>query len=316
MLIAAPVVRRSLELEGEQVKVLNEKRNIQMRDGNGFIAALDQSGGSTPKALGLYGIKGDEYASEDEMFELIHEMRVRIIDAPDFNNRRIIAAILFEKTMENQIHGIAAPAYLWEEKGVLPFLKVDDGLMDDDDGVQLMKPISKLDGLLDRAVELGIYGTKMRSVINSPSATGIKAVVEQQFEIAGRIIDRALVPIVEPEVSIKCPDKSVCEDMLHTELLSRLDGLPEGRNVALKLTLPESPNRYGDLIAHDRVVRVSALSGGYSRTEACSRLESNNGMIASFSRALTEGLRKSMSDADFNKAIGDSIAMIFKASRT
>ena len=296
--------------------MFSEARNSRLRDGKGFIAALDQSGGSTPKALRSYGIGEKEFDSEHEMFELMHEMRIRIIGAPDFNRQKIIAAILFEKTMDHQIYGMAVPEYLWERKGVLPFLKVDVGLRDEEDGVQLMKPNTNLGSLLEHAVEKGIYGTKMRSVINAPSSTGIKAVVEQQFETAERIMDKGLVPIVEPEVSINCPNKSDCENLLHPELLRRLDELPKGRNVALKLTIPDSPNKYRDLIAHDRVMRVSALSGGYSQSEACSRLEANKGMIASFSRALTEGLHRSMNDEAFNAALGSSIARIYQASCT
>ena len=293
-----------------------EEQNSRLRDGRGFIAALDQSGGSTPKALKLYGIDEEQFNCEDEMFELMHEMRIRIVGAPDFNCQKIIAAILFEKTMDNQIYGMAAPEYLWKKRGVLPFLKVDSGLLEEEDGVQMMKPISNLGSLLERAVEKGIFGTKMRSVINAPSTTGIKAVVEQQFETAERILDDGLVPIVEPEVSINCPHKSACEDILHSELLRHLDALPNDRNVVLKLTIPDSPNKYGDLIAHDRVARVSALSGGYSQSEACTRLKANKGMIASFSRALTEGLSRSMNDKAFNSALGASIARIYQASCT
>ncbi|MDE0304256.1 MAG: fructose bisphosphate aldolase [Albidovulum sp.] len=298
------------------MKVVNSERTCRLREDKGFIAALDQSGGSTPKALKSYGIEEHEYDSEHRMFELMHEMRVRIMGAPAFSRQNIIAAILFEKTIDNHIHGMPVPDYLWEKKRVLPFLKVDVGLMDEDDGVQMMKPIPDLDRVLGSAVEKGIYGTKMRSVINAPSASGIKAVVEQQFETAERIIDSGLVPIVEPEVSIGCPNKAACEVILHSELLHCLDKLLDSQNIVLKLTIPDTPNMYSDLISHDRVVRVSALSGGYSRSEACSRLEANGGMIASFSRALTEGLHRKMNDGTFNDALGSSIARIYRASCT
>ncbi|MCY4459702.1 MAG: fructose bisphosphate aldolase [Albidovulum sp.] len=287
-----------------------------MKNGSGFIAALDQSGGSTPKALSLYGIDSGMYGSEAEMFELMHEMRVRIVSSPSFSEEKIIAAILFVKTMDSQIHGKPAPAYLWEDKGVMPFLKVDDGLMGEDGGVQLMRPIPDLDGLLARAVENGICGTKMRSVINSPFRNGIQAIVDQQFELAERILAFGLIPIVEPEVSIGSPEKRDCENILKSEILRRLDGMVNERGIVLKLTLPSVPNEYRDLIMHDRVLRVSALSGGYSSSEACSYLEANNGMIASFSRALTEGLKKNFSEEEFERVLSSSINKIYRASCT
>ena len=292
----------------------NDKMLVQMRDKPGFIAALDQSGGSTPGALRLYGIPDDAYSGDAAMFKLMHEMRVRIMTAPAFTGDKIIGAILFEATMDGQAEGKPVPSFLWEERGVVPFLKVDKGLEDESDGVRLMKPIPGLDALLDRAVKLGIFGTKMRSVINQASPQGIGAIVKQQFEVAAQIGSHGLVPILEPEVSIKAPDKGKAEALLRDELLKGLDALPAGHNVMIKLTIPDTPDFYAPLIKHPRVVRVVALSGGYSRTDACERLAKSHGMIASFSRALINDLTKSMSDAEFDATLAASIDEIWKAS--
>lgn len=286
----------------------------QISGKGGFIAALDQSGGSTPGALRLYGIPDSAYSSDAEMFRLMHEMRVRIMSAPAFSGDRIIAAILFEATMDGQAHGKPVPAFLWEDRGVVPFLKVDKGLQPESDGVSLMKPMPGLDAVLARAVTLGVFGTKMRSVVNLPSKAGIAAIVAQQFEVAAEIARHGLMPILEPEVLIKSPDKAGAEAILRTELARGLDALPEGRRVMLKLTIPEVPDFYADLINHPRVVRVVALSGGYTRDDACRRLAANHGMIASFSRALMEDLQHSMSDAAFDAALGKSIDEIYRAS--
>ncbi len=280
----------------------------------GFIAALDQSGGSTPGALRLYGIPDSAYSGDAEMFRLMHEMRVRIMTAPAFTGAKVIATILFENTMDGQVQDKPVPAFLWEERGVIPFLKVDKGLEAENDGVSLMKPMGALDALLARAVKLGIFGTKMRSVINLPSQAGIAAVVRQQFDIAAQISGHGLMPIIEPEVSIKSPDKAGAEAILRAELTKSLDALPDGRQVMLKLTIPEAPDFYSALISHKGVARVVALSGGYTRDDACNRLAANHGMIASFSRALTEGLTRSMSDAEFNAALAKAIDQIYRAS--
>jgi len=286
----------------------------QMAHKNGFIAALDQSGGSTPGALRLYGIPESAYGSEAEMFKLMHEFRVRIMTAPAFTGDKVIGAILFEGTMDGQVLGRPVPTFLWEERGVVPFVKVDKGLEPEADGVSLMKPIPGLDALLERAVKLGVYGTKMRSTINLPSKTGIAAIVAQQFEIAEQIAKYGLMPILEPEVLIKSPDKRGAEAILLEELTKKLDALPADRQVMLKLTIPDVPGLYSPLIAHDRVQRVVALSGGYTRDEACRRLAENPGMIASFSRALVQDLRVTMSDAEFNAALEASINQIYEAS--
>jgi len=293
-----------------------EQQKAKFRNEPGFIAALDQSGGSTPKALRLYGIAESEYSGEAEMFDLVHAMRTRIITSPSFGGDRILAAILFEMTMDRDIEGRPTAEYLWEVKRVVPILKVDKGLAEESDGVQLMKPMPKLDELLARAKAKGIFGTKMRSVIKQANPGGIKAVVDQQFEIGRRIIAAGLVPIIEPEVDIKCPDKAAAEDLLHAELMAHLDELPEGQLVMLKLTLPEKDNLYADCIAHPRVLKVVALSGGYSREEANERLAHQHGMVASFSRALTEGLTAQQSQAEFDKALDASIQSIFDASKT
>ena len=292
----------------------NDKMMAQIRGKGGFIAALDQSGGSTPGALRQYGIAESAYSGDAEMFKLVHEMRVRIISAPAFTGAKVIGAILFEATMDGRAHNKAVPAYLWDERGVVPFLKVDKGLEAEADGVSLLKPIPGLDALLDRAVTLGVFGTKMRSVINLASKTGIAAVVEQQFDIGAQIGRHGLIPIIEPEVSIKSPDKKAAEAILLAELTKQLDGLTEGRQVMLKLTIPEVNDLYAPLVKHKGVARLVALSGGYSRAEACQRLAAQHGVVASFSRALAEGLQHSMSDAEFNAKLAQSIDEIWRAS--
>ena len=286
----------------------------QVREKQGFFAALDQSGGSTPGALKLYGIPESAYSGDAEMFKLIHEMRVRIITAPAFTGDKVIGAILFEATMDGQAQGKPVPAFLWEERGVVPFLKVDKGLQDEADGVQLMKPIPGLDALLERAAKLGICGTKMRSVIKLNSKEGIAAIVKQQFELGAQIDGHGLMPILEPEISIKSPDKPGAEATLLAELTKGLDALPESRQVMLKLTIPDVPDFYRPLIDHPRVARVVALSGGYARTDACQRLAKNHGMIASFSRALINELKVSMSDTEFDSTLKEAIEEIYQAS--
>lgn len=295
---------------------MNQQQLEKMEHGSGFIAALDQSGGSTPKALRLYGIGEDAYSSEEEMFDLVHQMRTRIITSPSFGGDRILAAILFEMTMDRQIEGVPTSTYLWETKNVVPILKVDKGLAEEADGVQMMKPMPGLDDLLARAVSNGVFGTKMRSVINSANADGIARVVDQQFEIGARILDAGLVPIIEPEVNIKAPDKAAAEDLLVARITEHLDAMPDGRRVMLKLTLPEQIDLYAGCIAHPGIVRVVALSGGYSREEANRRLAENHGMIASFSRALTEGLSIDQTDAEFDAMLDASIQGIYDASLT
>ena len=292
----------------------NDKMLARMTGGDGFIAALDQSGGSTPGALRLYGIPDSAYSGDAEMFKLMHEMRVRIMTAPAFTGAKVLAAILFEGTMDGQAEEKPVPHFLWEERDVVPFLKVDKGLEAERDGVSVMKPIPGLDALLARAAGLGVFGTKMRSVINLASQDGIAAVVAQQFEVAGQIGQHGLMPIIEPEVSIKSPDKAGAEAILLQELTRRLDALPAGQRVMLKLTIPDVPDLYAPLVKHDRVARVVALSGGYPLADACRRLEANHGMIASFSRALTEGLKHSMSDAEFDAVLEGSIDQIYQAS--
>jgi len=292
----------------------NDKMMAQISGQGGFIAALDQSGGSTPGALRLYGIPDSAYSGDAEMFRLMHEMRVRIMTAPAFTGAKIIAAILFEGTMDGQVQEKPAPTFLWEDRGVIPFVKVDKGLETERDGVSLMKPMPGLDALLTRAVKLGVFGTKMRSVINLPSKDGIAAVVAQQFEVAAQIAEHGLMPIIEPEVLIKSPDKAGAEAILRTELTRKLDTVPHDRQVMLKLTIPDVPDFYLPLINYKRVARVVALSGGYTRSDACKRLSANHGMIASFSRALAEDLRHSMSDAEFNATLAKSIDEIYRAS--
>jgi fructose-bisphosphate aldolase class I len=293
-----------------------EKQKEKFRTQPGFIAALDQSGGSTPKALKLYGIAESEYSGDAQMMDLIHAMRTRIITSPSFNGDRILAAILFEATMDREILGRPTADYLWEVKKVVPILKVDKGLDADANGVQLMKPMPDLDKLLARAKAKGIFGTKMRSVIKQANAAGIQAVVDQQFQVGRQIIAAGLVPIIEPEVDIKCPDKAAAEDLLKKAIQGQLDKLPEGQQVMLKLTIPDRDNLYTDLIAHPRVLKVVALSGGYSRDEANRRLAKQKGMVASFSRALTEGLTAQQSDAEFNAALDGAIESIYQASKT
>lgn len=294
--------------------MINQAQFEQVQAGKGFIAALDQSGGSTPKALKLYGIDEDVYTNDDEMFSLIHQMRSRIVNADAFTGDKVVGAILFEMTMDREIGGKPAAQALWDDQGVVPFLKVDKGLMDPHNGVQIMKPMDGLDALLDRAVSAGMFGTKMRSVISAANADGIDAVVDQQFEVAKQIMAKGLVPIIEPEVTISIADKAAAEDMLLVALLTQLDALDVDQNVMLKLTLPEQPNLYSKCVNHPRVVRVVALSGGYSRQEANALLAQNTGIIASFSRALTEGLSADQSDAAFNSAIAGTIDDIYSAS--
>jgi fructose-bisphosphate aldolase class I len=293
-----------------------EQQQAKFRNQPGFIAALDQSGGSTPKALKLYGIPESAYSGEAQMMDLIHAMRTRIITSPSFNGDRILAAILFEATMDRDILGRPTAEYLWEVKKVVPILKVDKGLEAEANGVQLMKPMPDLDALLRRARAKGIFGTKMRSVIKRADAAGIRAVVEQQFTVARQIVAAGLVPIIEPEVDIKCPDKAAAEDLLEAGIRSQLDALPEGELVMLKLTIPDRDDLYTDLIHHPRVLKVVALSGGYTREEANARLRRQHGMVASFSRALTEGLTAQQSDAEFDAALDASIESIFQASKT
>ena len=293
-----------------------DQQREKFRTQDGFIAALDQSGGSTPKALRLYGIPETDWSGDEQMFDLVHAMRTRIITSPAFAGNRILAAILFENTMDREIEGRPTAEYLWEVKKVVPILKVDKGLAPEADGVQLMKPMPELDKLLARARSKGIFGTKMRSVIKQADAKGIQAVLDQQFEIGRQIIAAGLVPIIEPEVDIKCPDKAAAEELLKAAIMARLDDLPAGQLVMLKLTLPEQDNLYADCISHPNVLKVVALSGGYSREEANARLARQNGMVASFSRALTEGLTAQQSDAQFNAALDSAIQGIYEASRT
>ena len=280
----------------------------------GFIAALDQSGGSTPKALGLYGVRPDSWSTDEEMFDIVHAMRTRIVTSPSFTGERVLGAILFENTMDRDVAGRPSPSYLWEVKNVVPILKVDKGLAAEEDGVQVMKPMPGLDALLNRGKAKGIFGTKMRSVIKEANPAGIARVVDQQFATGNRILDAGLVPIIEPEVDIHCPDKAAAEDILHAEIVKSLNGLARGRRVMLKLTLPEVDNLYADCVAHENVLRVAALSGGYSREEANARLARQNGMVASFSRALTEGLSAGQTDAEFDAMLDGSIQGIFDAS--
>ena len=295
--------------------VTNAEQYEKMGKGAGFVAALDQSGGSTPKALSLYGIGEDEYSNDDQMFELVHQMRTRIIISPSFDGNRILAAILFENTMDREIEGRPTADYLWNVKQVVPILKVDKGLADEADGANVMKPISNLDDLLARAVDKGIFGTKMRSFITLPG-TGLDAVVEQQFAIAGQILATGLIPIIEPEVDIHSPQKGQAEEQLKAGLLDGVNRLDGDQTVMLKVTLPDTDNLYRDLVEHPRVLRVLALSGGYTRDEACARLARNNGVVASFSRALTQGLTVQQSAAEFDAVLDKSIAEIAAASAT
>jgi fructose-bisphosphate aldolase, class I len=288
----------------------------KMHTGSGFIAALDQSGGSTPKALRLYGIEDSAYSGEEEMFDLIHQMRTRIITSPAFTGSRILGAILFEQTMDRQIDGKGSAEYLWERKQVVPFLKIDKGLGEEADGAQMMKPIPDLDATLDRARSHGVFGTKMRSVIKLADPAGIGAVVMQQIDIAHRVLAKGLVPIIEPEVDIKSPEKTTAEQMLRSALIGELDNLPQDHRVMLKLTLPDDDGLLTPLVEHPRVLRVVALSGGYSRAEANERLARQPGVVASFSRALTEGLTAQQSDSEFDAALDASIESIYQASLT
>ncbi len=291
----------------------NEQMMSQMTGKHGFIAALDQSGGSTPGALRQYGIAETAYSGEDEMFRLMHEMRVRIMTAPSFSGEKVIGAILFERTMDGQAQGKPVPSFLWEDRGVVPFLKMDKGLEAEKGGVAMMKPMPGLDALLARAVSLGVYGTKMRSVIHGASADGVAAIAAQQFEVAKQIAGHGLMPIIEPEVSIKAPDKAAAESLLLDALTKQLDAMTDGR-VMLKLTIPDQADLYAPLVKHPRVERVVALSGGYKRTDACQRLAKNHGVIASFSRALIDDLKSGMSDAEFDAALGEAIGEIYRAS--
>ena len=292
----------------------NEKQADRMTSGKGFIAALDQSGGSTPKALRLYGIEEDAYSSEKEMFDLIHQMRSRIITSPAFTGDRVLAAILFEETMDRDIEGQPSTTYLWETKGVVPILKIDKGLAEASDEVQLMKPMPGLDELLERAVRKGVFGTKERSVIGGANLEGIAAVVAQQFEVARQVLSHGLVPILEPEVTISIADKAQAEDILRDEITKQLETVPDGQRVMLKLSLPSEVNHYRPLVEHPKVMRVLALSGGYSRDEANNLLAQNTGVIASFSRALTEGLSVDQSDEQFNATLDKAIQSIYDAS--
>lgn len=293
---------------------LDQAQLDKVTNGRGFIAALDQSGGSTPKALKLYGIEENEYSGEDQMFDLIHEMRTRIMTNEAFNGDRVVGAILFEQTMDRDVEGQGTAQYLWNVKQVVPFLKVDKGLADEENNVQVMKPIDGLDDLLARAKAKGVFGTKMRSVINEANEAGVKAVVDQQFEIGRQIIAAGLVPIIEPEININSTTKAEAEAQLKAAILEHLDGLGEGELVMLKLTLPETDGFYQELVDHPKVVRVVALSGGYSREESNARLSRNPGVIASFSRALTEGLSAKQTDEEFTALLDESIQTIADAS--
>ncbi len=292
----------------------NQQMADKVRTGNGFIAALDQSGGSTPKALGLYGVEADAYSSDAEMFDMIHAMRARIVSSPSFTGERVVGAILFEMTMDREIGGKPSAKALWEDNGVVPFLKIDKGLEDEEHGVQMLKPIPGLDALLARAVQNGIFGTKERSVIQAANPRGIRALVQQQFQLGNQVLAAGLVPIIEPEVTISIADKAEAEQMLLEEITAALDTVPAGQQVMLKLTLPETANLYKSLCDDARVMKVVALSGGYSRAEANERLSKNTGMIASFSRALTEGLSHGQSEADFDATLDATIGEIHAAS--
>ena len=292
----------------------DQLQKIQNQDG--FVAALDQSGGSTPKALALYGIDESAYSGDEEMFDVVHQMRTRIITSPAFNGDRIMGAILFENTMDRDIEGQPTASYLWNEKKVVPFLKVDKGLADEADGAQVMKPMPGLSDLLQRALKKDVFGTKMRSVVKLANAAGVKAVVDQQFAVGRDILAAGLVPIIEPEVDIHSPEKAAAEALLKTALLEQLDQLSGDQKVMLKLTLPEEDNFYADCVNHPNVLKVVALSGGYSREEANARMSRNNGVVASFSRALSEGLSAQQSDDEFNTMLDSSIASIFAASKT
>jgi len=301
---------------GKRGRYMNQEQVTKMRTGKGFIAALDQSGGSTPKALRLYGIDESAYSGDEQMFDLIHEMRTRMIKSPAFGGDRVLGAILFEGTMDRSIDGVPSAEFLWRQKGVIPFLKVDKGLADEHDGVQVMKPMPELDALLAKAKQNGIFGTKMRSVIKLANEQGIAAVVAQQFQVGRQILASGLVPVIEPEVDINSPEKAKAEEMLKRELLSELANQPADQPVMLKLTLPDQDGFYAELVAHPSVLRVVALSGGYSRDESNARLARNKGVIASFSRALTEGLSAQQSETAFDAMLDGAIAGIYAASIT
>jgi fructose-bisphosphate aldolase class I len=293
-----------------------DKQLQKVKNDKGFIAALDQSGGSTPKALKLYGVNEDAWTNEQGMYDVVHQMRSRIMTSPAFTGKRLLGAILFENTMDRDVAGKPTPDYLWEVKGVVPFLKVDKGLADEKDGVQIMKPMPDLDALLKKAKSKNVFGTKMRSVIKQANAAAIDAVVKQQFEVGKQILAAGLMPIIEPEVDIKTPNKDKAEELLKASILKELNQLKRDQRVMLKLTIPEKDNLYADLIKHPNVLRVVALSGGYSREESNKRLARQNGMTASFSRALSEGLTKQQSDEEFNKALDASVESIYRASIT
>jgi fructose-bisphosphate aldolase class I len=295
---------------------MNEEQLQKMRNGAGFIAALDQSGGSTPKALKLYGIADGSWSNDDEMFDLIHDMRARIIKSPAFNGDRILGAILFEMTMDRQIDGMDTGDYLWGKKHIVPFLKIDKGLEAEADGVQLLKPMPGLDDLLERGVAKNMFGTKERSVIKLADPKGVQAIADQQFEVGRQVLSHGLVPILEPEIDIHSPEKAQAEELLKQALLAGLEGMPDGRPVMFKLTLPETDGFYRQLVDHPKVLRVVALSGGYSREEANARLARNPGVVASFSRALTEGLSARQSDEEFDAALDEAVGSIFAASNT
>ena len=293
---------------------MNQEQATRMAEAKGFIAALDQSGGSTPKALRAYGIQDDAYSSDAEMFDLVHAMRSRLITSPSFTSEKVLAAILFEMTMDREIEGIPTAQYLWEKKGIVPLLKIDKGLADEENDVQVMKPMPELDKLLDRGVEKGIFGTKERSVINAANAEGIQAVVDQQFEVGKQVLAKGMVPILEPEVTISIDDKKEAEELLKAALLKGLDDIPEGQQVMIKVSIPTVDNFYEDLINHPKVMRVVALSGGYERDDANERLSRNKGLIASFSRALLEGLTADQSQEEFDNTLATTIDGIYKAS--
>lgn len=293
---------------------MNEKQLDKVTNGKGFIAALDQSGGSTPKALAAYGVEEDMYSNEDEMFTMVHDMRTRVITSPAFDADHILGAILFEQTMDRKIEGMYTADYLAEKKGITPFLKIDKGLADEENGVQLMKPITNLNETLKRAGERHIFGTKMRSVIKEPNEEGIKAIVDQQFDVGKEIIIQGFVPIIEPEVDINSKDKTECESLLKIELLKQINGLTENENIMLKLTIPNEPDLYKELIDHPRVIRVVALSGGYSTDVANEKLKENNGLIASFSRALSQDLNTHQTDDEFNSTLEKAVKSIYNAS--
>ena len=293
---------------------MNQEQATRMTEAKGFIAALDQSGGSTPKALRAYGIQDDAYSSDAEMFDLVHAMRSRLITSPSYTSEKVLAAILFEMTMDRDIEGIPTAQYLWEKKGIVPLLKIDKGLADEENDVQVMKPMPELDKLLDRGVEKGIFGTKERSVINAANAEGIQAVVDQQFEVGKQVLAKGMVPILEPEVTISIDDKKEAEELLKAALLKGLDDIPEGQQVMIKVSIPTVDNFYEDLINHPKVMRVVALSGGYERDDANERLSRNKGLIASFSRALLEGLTADQSQEEFDNTLATTIDGIYKAS--